>query len=364
MDAQTFRTAPDCDDVQHMFGCIHEIRTEAQRIQAALSEVRKQADVVDLAVRAKQVADVLAQTTPFFAHPREAIIRCLEKVRPLLDQNAALHDEYGDALVKLENAWNDATLVWFQPSQSSDEVLRSVEKVDHYLCELIRQCGMIALPDRVNSHLRQLGVGQQLNFHQVFQADLPVPADRQEVLAYIAAHPKSIEGVVDVARGIIARTSPRKGRRVLSIVWMLLVPVVGLGLLFLARAVFPQGLPLSFDMYVLAYLALFAGGVVHLLVAAAKQARSGQGDPVLSDWILWLHTKEASLVMNGIYLWMGFIGLIVLKKVDDPLTAFFLGYSVDSVVDLFLERFNTAASSRVATLQATLSVPAGSDRSN
>jgi hypothetical protein len=198
----------DSHDVQHMFGFIREICAEAQNTRNSLSEVRKQAEVVDLSLREKQMQDVLVQTIPLFEHHLETIAVRIKALRQSLVENAELHAEYGDAVVNIEHSWKRAALAWLQPDQSSEKALRNAEKVDQALSDIIRQCCMISIPDRINGRLRKLRVGQVLQFHEVFKKDLPELADRQEVRASIAAQPKSVEGLVDVEHGVITRTSP------------------------------------------------------------------------------------------------------------------------------------------------------------
>jgi hypothetical protein len=68
MPEKTLIPPHDSHDVQHMFGFIREICAEAQNTRNSLSEVRKQAEVVDLSLREKQMQDVLVQTMPLFEH--------------------------------------------------------------------------------------------------------------------------------------------------------------------------------------------------------------------------------------------------------------------------------------------------------
>lgn len=347
---------PDLDSGQRLLGLVREIRAETQNLLCSLTDLRKKADVVDAAMREQQVQATLAENATLFAYNQEEIRTRVQALRRVLDQNADLHQGCGDEVVKLENCWEHAALGWPRPEQSGDEILQRAEKTDKQLSNLVRQCGIMTIPHRVNDHLRQLRVGQPLDFHLAFKDELPLLVDRQEVLHYLAAHPKAVEGVVDMERGLIHRTSPSKGRQAVSGGVLVFLPVLGGILLWLATQFFidSPNEP-AFNAYLLAYIALLAGGVVHILVGAIKQARSGQNLLALSDWWLWLHAKEPSLVWGVIYLWIGFIGLLVWQRTAlQPLTAFFVGYSVDSLVDLFLERFNKFAASSVEAVKARI----------
>ncbi len=101
----------------------------------------------------------------------------------------------------------------------------------------------------------------------------------------------------------------------------------------------------GFDMityvFCICYLFIIAGSVVHVLVCALKQLRTAQDGNVLAveGWFDWFHIKEISNWAAVITLWIGLAGMIFVLKTTDYVTAFFVGYSVDSFVDLFLTRF-------------------------
>jgi hypothetical protein len=72
------------------------------------------------------------------------------------------------------------------------------------------------------------------------------------------------------------------------------------------------------------------------------------------DWLLWLHVKESALLMGVLYIWVGLIGLAFTVDTVQWAMAFFVGYSIDSFVDLFLQRFSQAASARTEALREDL----------
>ena len=69
---------------------------------------------------------------------------------------------------------------------------------------------------------------------------------------------------------------------------------------------------------------------------------------------MWIHVKELSIAMSIISLWIGVIGLAWLQGDVMPSNAFFVGYSIDSFMDLFLERFATTASTKAKAIAATI----------
>jgi hypothetical protein len=63
---------------------------------------------------------------------------------------------------------------------------------------------------------------------------------------------------------------------------------------------------------------------------------------------LWVHVKQVSILAGILTLWAGYIILIVIQQIADAGAAFFVGYSIDSFMDLFLVRFTGIASQNLA----------------
>jgi hypothetical protein len=216
----------------------------------------------------------------------------------------------------------------------------------------------LTIPPRLNQHLRSIRVGQSLDFNAAFEDELPDRAQRTRVLAYLHSHPAAVEGVIDVDAGKIVRASPSAVRRRLSFFVIALTTLLGaVGASFapaIARWLDPQSpvAGLSGQDTLGLYALVFAGGVAHIVIGALKQARSG--DPgtftALEEWELWIHIKEIPILLGIVTLWIGFIGLVVLSPKADRITALAIGYSIDSVADLYLQRFDTTVAAAVKSL--------------
>lgn len=84
----------------------------------------------------------------------------------------------------------------------------------------------------------------------------------------------------------------------------------------------------------------------------AAQAQTRPSFQALNDWVLWVHVQE-SQVRNGIFeVFLGFILLAFGVPKLDWSSAFFAGYSIDSVTELFLERFQAVVKTRAQQLAA------------
>jgi len=201
---------------------------------------------------------------------------------------------------------------------------------------------------------RLLDVGGQLDFGEAFSDELPTAPARRRFLQILKSHPGSVTGEVDVERGVIykAATGPR---RIFS--YVLLVLLVGPGawlfIGFLTAGSSWLGVPATWlfatnrhDELWAAYLFVVAGVLFHLLVEAVKQAQrsTDQAFLALGHWLTWIHVRETSLAITVLTMWMVPIGLALTlpAKIDVP-TAFFAGYSIDSIIGIFLTRFDGLA---------------------
>jgi hypothetical protein len=97
--------------------------------------------------------------------------------------------------------------------------------------------------------------------------------------------------------------------------------------------------------------------VSHVVINLLKQDRSASLSPgALSKWILRLHVRQTAFLVTAVTLCLGAVALPFLtSKGISWQTAFFVGYSYDSFLDLFLKRFEDlpAVKSKSELLQFT-----------
>jgi uncharacterized protein involved in cysteine biosynthesis len=97
-----------------------------------------------------------------------------------------------------------------------------------------------------------------------------------------------------------------------------------------------------------AYIFVVGGVLFHLLVEAVKQAQRSTDKAFLAlgHWMTWIHVRETSLGITILTMWIVPIGLaLTLSEEISPVTAFFAGYSIDSIIGVFLTRFDGLAKS-------------------
>jgi hypothetical protein len=343
-----------------LFGLVRDIRAEAQNLQASLAEIKSKTELLDTEVRGKEVQAVVIEQSLIFDYNRVQIDERLAALRSFLNASPTYYSQSGDDITFIENHWERASRNWPKHDDPLSDVVVKIAKVDKFLTLLVCRCGLVTIPERANRHLRQLRVGRSLDFHSTFKDELPNEADRVEVLDYLYDHPLAIEGVVDAAQGLIFRTSSNLGRRITSWSIPILLPLLGALGLFIANDTFgilPKDS--SFQQIMRGYWVLIAGGYAHVIVGALKEARSKTGKVFLAieDWLLWLHIKELQILVGILSLWVGVIGVLVINRSLPITTAFFVGYSIDSFADLFLERFSATVTTRTESLKKDFAKP-------
>lgn len=180
------------------------------------------------------------------------------------------------------------------------------------------------------------------------------------MLEYLAAHPRSVWGIVDTQTGLIYRSSQHAWRRALS--FLLIAITTGVGALVfglvLPSASWIPGFPAIDGAPLLsAYAYALAGSAVHLGIDAIKRIRSSQNSPDLAidSWIIWVHVREIYVCAGIVLVAIAAFGVIATVHRTDPLTMFLAGYSWDSLQEVFIPRFVKTVSTRTSDLLTQVS---------
>ncbi len=385
-------------DFERLLGLVRDIRAEAQNIQRLLSEIKKKGELTDKKVRDQELKAAIDESSKIFDYNTEQIKNRLHDLRELINENSQLYDWAGDEITHIENLWERISLSW-------PKLPEKITYTDQLLSELVFHAGLLTIPSRVNQHLDAVRIGQPFDFHKAFEDELPQSDDRLKVLHHIHGHPASIQGVVEVEGGLIYKASKKLWRRCVSYALIALLMVAGAALAYkmpnalavmdseelldsltekeldsVTEEVYSSVPKEKLDSLtekeqeeldalieknlldriqkklLLGYLFLMLGGIIHIGIDALKQARAGKGKTFLAleDWSLWIHVKELSIITTIFSLWVGFLGLAFYLKTVEWYTAFLVGYSIDSFVDLFLQRFTAKISESTETLKKQL----------
>ena len=225
------------------------------------------------------------------------------------------------------------------------------------LDQLVLEIGYVTVPPRASDNLRTMRPGTIMDFDAEFMDEIPSSENRAKILTWMNAHPKSLLGVADVEHQKIMAASPYRWRRVLS--WLLIALVVvvvlvaawfthgWLDALGIANA--PKGV--SDRDYFFAVIASYAGAVAHTLVAALKQRQrtSSGSEPAftaLGNFAIWVHVNETYLMVYAFVIPAAAYAVMLLNGSVALATAFLVGYSIDSVLEVLLTRFDKFTSAR------------------
>lgn len=367
---QTVASSPQrADDRSLLIGELQRIRALAETLTEDFQPVRTAASLADAIARGAE----LPRTLQRFAARVGAIA---ETMAPQLDQADALALTPGNAgwidfeLVRIRQAWIETVGV-LQSIDSgapqADGVLAALTQAEQYLHdEVIYYSALITIPVRLADHLQSVRVGGSVNFDDLFRDELPDPKQRLQILTYIANHPMIIPGVVDIPTGQILRASSRPWRRRESWIGLLGLAFIGgtayvVAIANVAKLSGISNWPIAsgrFQELLIAYAFLIAGTVAHWVVGALKLDRTQQTTPLaLDDTLLWIHVHERSLGLGVIAVWITLLALAVAVSPLGWETAFFAGYSIDSIIDLALARFTSVASSQSNAVATLLSAP-------
>jgi hypothetical protein len=348
---------------QLLYGLVRDVRAEAQNIARAIAPVQAALDLADAATRKRELARALTGANRVLTENSGIIEQRLVRIRDVFAESPRLYDRTGDAVTTLENQWREVLdAVSWGNAPDAEEVRPRLVRAAAALREIEWQAGLISVPIRVNQHLQTKRIGGQLRFHDAFRDEIGDDERRTALLSYLAEHPASFSGVVDVPTGVIYRVAPQPWRRAASwiglglaatvggyaVIWLLTAGLEAVGL----GASIPGLGPGRAGELLAAYVGMLAGVLVHVVVEALKQAqRRGSGSFLaLEDWFLWVHVRETALLVGILSVWAVLVGLALTLSTPGSIsfiTAFAVGYSLDSFLGLFITRFDTVARSAV-----------------
>jgi preprotein translocase subunit SecG len=248
----------------------------------------------------------------------------------------------------LQNTWEQLQA---NPLLTTPEAALEAQDQLHYL-NLVGQkvsrieflVGYITIPERLNSWLSSARPGYYIPFHQVFEDEIPSPADRTKILNFLTWSPNSIKGgLVDPVSGLIYRYSENPRERMKSIWLLILVLLLAPVLLAIACYLPIPNWPLQqsqFPILLGGWVTILIGVIVHIAVGTLKQnQRQGGLPPVfaLGDLSLLIDARSGNILQKILLTLIGLFGLTFALGINNvtPLNAFLVGYSLDSIIELF-----------------------------
>ncbi len=346
-------------------GLLRELRAEIQDLQVVLQAVRKGKTSI------KAFAAYVAKTKTDIADLMEKIIAAELAVRaaPLPKKKSASAAADTDNLRHLVNLWEQMQICPLLVDPAGDyeaqDQLNYLDTLDDQIRKMVFVIGSETIPSRLNDWLQKAQPGYYVPFHLVFEDEIPVPEDRLRLLNTLSWSPRVIQGgVVDAANGLIYRYES-------NAVWMwttnaLLVVIVvaaSLGVRFTSLLNFPGTafIPTHASDLLLWWGFVLIGVFVHTLVGNQKRAKSAGGLPpiyALSDIGLIVNARLGQILMKLALALTGFFGFVAATPVDKitPFACLLVGYSLDSIIELFGASLDSQAAAQVESLKTQLKV--------
>jgi hypothetical protein len=272
-----------------------------------------------------------------------------------------------DPVRRVSNTWDQIQLATLirdpRATLDAQAQLRQLTLLDDLCKRLVFQVGLITIPERVNEWLRLARPGYYFPFHLVFEDELPDFEERVKLLNYLAWAPKVLEGgLVNVETGFIYRYSQDPLQRLATLAGVVLAFFAAALLVVGACYVPVQDWPLrpeNLGPMLIGWAAVLMGVIVHIGVATAKRSQSQDGRPPIiatEDTLLWINAKFGYIMLKMLLALIGFFALAFTagaQKVT-PLSMFLVGYSLDSVVEVFGVSLDQRAAAQVASVKRQL----------
>ncbi len=347
------------------FGLLREIRTDAQYLQNLFEETIGLAEKLDAAGRAALMDRVLSDRMQ--ARIDFPISRNLDVFAALFAVDNRQREWGSDAIESIRLNWLHVMDLWPNAALTSDEQRQAIAQAQVCLDQIIYQCASLTLSPRVNDTMENLRVGQPLDFDFVFSGELPRNLEMRSRLLQELSQEGGVLGsaVVDCDQRVIYKVAQTRAEQRHSAYKIV-------ALLVLAGAIVPLALewagtltnnsPFNWPdlprLYML-YVVVFLGAGAHVAIDALKAAKA-QTRPdfqAMNDWVLWVHVRYISILWTLGWIVLGYILLVLAMPKLELASAFFAGYSIDSITGLFLARFETTVKTNTQALTGVKSTP-------
>jgi hypothetical protein len=245
------------------------------------------------------------------------------------------------------------------PSQAA-----CLQTVTEMLREMAYLCSSRTIPEDLNEWLSLSRPGYYVPFHLVFADEMPDAEDRKRFLRHLAAAPNLLKGgYIEEETGLIYCYSTEWWRRLGSAAFASLVLAIAsvltsfgaeLGILT-SSTVSPGDLAVG-------WLALLVGVGVHIAVDYAKAQKERPSYPPVvapGEWLKRLDAKVGVVTLKIVLAVIAFFGFGItspgsLSDGSFAVSTFLVGYSLDSVVDLFGAALDRRSAAQVGDLNKRL----------
>lgn len=343
---------------------IDERRKKNECLNQYLRELREEVhDLSDFITKVK-----IGQTSVITAE--KYIIKTREDVNGLFVHIQKLNQIIrSDTVRHITNLWEQIQVnpVVSNPATPipQQEQLHALALLEERISKMVLAIGHRTIPHRLNIWLDAVRPGYFIPFHQLFESELADPEGREKVLRSIALAPKQLNaGIVVRHSGLVYRYDPNPFTRRLFLfsfivlflllsgaIWMVGTNSISLHISSMLEKTFSTKLDLLFPYWV----ALLAGIIAHIAVSSNKRIRESGPPAVIAvnDWILLFSARKGD-ILQKIFFALFALLVIILATPDmqiEPVTVFFIGYSLDSFIGLFGESMDQKATAQLAGMR-------------
>lgn len=332
-----------------LFGRLRELAARSQKFRDAISALSQEPPVPIATIRESMRVEIFEEVLLPLLSNFDCMAALIKEISSLLQKDGRAYSEYGDTLGRIKTAWEQIDADWYRVvAARSLDCSRQLARISTALDSITYDCCEITIPSRIKEHLELLPIGGTLDFRGAYDKELSAEEGRKRFLKYLHFYPTFIDGLIDIDNEIITRAAPPGWRRISTLFFAALFALAGFALIFIALwfgdfaklAEWPFKSEHSREYY-LTYAFLLIGSISHVVINLLKQDRSASSSSqILSDWILRIHVRETAFYISALSLCFGSLAVpFLFVKGISWQAAFFVGYSYDSFIDLFLKRF-------------------------
>jgi hypothetical protein len=331
-----------------VIGSYLEIGAAAQELDRALTPI-----LADSEASAAQMRVALTSADVLRRGFQSQVQKSLQRIDKVFDGHADQRSWWGDVLVRVRSGADSVLDSWSTLGTATklrDAILEIADRLD----EIVFQCQSLTLTPRLGQILDNVRVGQSVSLESLVGKEFPRSPERRERLLNELADQDGVLdcGYFDPNRGLLYRVAFPRATQRWSIVRLIGVFVIGSGAIFAACHIepgtdWPFQPAMWLDLLTKCWF-LLGGAGLHLLIQGVNVARRSK-TPLSrpwNDWVLWLHAHEVQSAAGVAAHFIGFFVLVFTMPDMTWQTAFFAGYSFDSLLDVLLDRFEQLASAK------------------
>jgi hypothetical protein len=366
---------PARETYTEVLGVLQNIRVEAQNLLFLFGELEK--DILAYESPSRTLAALGTPYQQVYDNNKSTINDHIDMLVGIIEKNPDFNQAMGDDIRIIENKWELFNKFYPDFSQGThDMILVNMKKCSGFLSDIIYQCSFKTIPERLMQHLVTVANGQALDYYKNFEDEVCTRDQAKKILEYVADHPLSLRypfrseggtrvfsyqiGVVDSARGLVFRIGSRTDQLkslFMVVVWCVIALFASYVVLIAYRgSVTSTTLPpaLSFAETTVLFVVMLGGAAAHVAIDMLKESRAaGPGElTAINDLVLWIHIREGLLKSGILVLLLGFLILVVTVPAIDTTTIFVAGYSIDSLGDVFISRFESVMETKGQVLKS------------